>query len=39
MKLVVMNEIKSDEWFNWKLSYYNYLNEMNMYIKFMKKIH
>jgi len=36
MKLVVMNEIKSNEWFNWKLSYNSYLNEMNMYIKFMK---
>jgi len=23
---VVMNEIKSNEWFNWKLSY-SYLNE------------
>jgi len=36
MKLVVMNEIKNNEWFNWKLSYNSYLNEMNMYIKFMK---
>jgi len=34
MKLVVMNKIKSNEWFNWKLSYY--LNVMNVYIKFMK---
>jgi len=41
MKLVIMNEIKSNEWFNWKLSY-SYLNEMNIYIKFHKfswKIH
>jgi len=29
MKLI-MNEIKSNEWFNWKLSYSSYLNEMNM---------
>jgi len=35
MKLVIMNEIKINEWFNWKLNYSNYLNEMNMYIKFM----
>ena len=42
MKLVIMNEIKSNEWFNWKLSYSSYLNEMNIYIKFHKfswKIH
>jgi len=33
MKLV-MNEIKINEWFNWKLSYSSYLNEMKVYIKF-----
>jgi len=31
-----MNEIKSNGWFNWKLSYSIYLNVMNVYIKFMK---
>jgi len=31
-----MNKIKSNEWFNWKLSYSSYLNVMNVYIKFMK---
>ena len=36
MKFVVMNEIKNNEWYNWKLSYSNYLNVMNVYIKFMK---
>jgi len=29
-KLVVMNEIKNNEWFNWKLSYSSYLNKMNV---------
>jgi len=31
-----MNEIKSNEWFNGKLSYSSYLNVINVYIKFMK---
>ena len=31
---MVMNEIKSNEWFNLKLNYNSYLNEMNEYIKF-----
>ena len=31
MKLVVMNEINNNDWFNWKLSYSNYLNVMNVY--------
>jgi len=31
-----MNEIKSNEWFNWKLSYNNYLNVMKVYMKFHK---
>jgi len=35
-KLVVMNEIKSNEWFNWKLNYNSYLNVMKVYIKFHK---
>jgi len=37
-----MNEIKSDEWFNWKLSYNSYLNVMKVYMKFHKilqKVH
>jgi len=29
-----MNEIKSKEWFNWKLSYNSYLNVMKVYMKF-----
>jgi len=29
-----MNEIKSNEWFNWKLSYNSYLNVMKVYMKF-----
>ena len=33
---MVMNEIKNNEWFNWKLSYNNYLNVINVYIKFHK---
>jgi len=33
---VVINEIKSNEWFNWKLNYSSHLNVMNVYIKFMK---
>jgi len=36
---MVMNEIKSNEWFNWKLSYSNYLNVMNVYIKFYVYVH
>jgi len=31
-----MNEIKSNEWFNWKLSYNSYLNVMKVYMKFHK---
>jgi len=41
-KFVVMNEIKSNEWFNWKLSYNSYLNVMKVYMKFHKilwKVH
>jgi len=38
-----MNEIKNNEWFNWKLSYTNsYLNVMKVYMKFHKilwKVH
>jgi len=37
MKLVIMNEIKSDKWFNSKLSYSSYLNVINVYIKFQEK--
>jgi len=33
---MIMNEIKSNEWFNLKLNYNSYLNEMNEYIEFMK---
>jgi len=33
---MIMNEIKSNEWFNGKLSYSSYLNVINVYIKFMK---
>jgi len=37
MKFVAMNEIKSNEWFNWKLSYSSYFNVMTyVYIKFRK---